>query len=283
VIKPLIVVSATLLLATPCIAAENFSVNADLGVASDDNINKAQSDDDILEDRFVNGSAGVSYKQDLSFRSLLLYRGSFAFERYEEFDGLSNISLTAAIDYKIQFARGFRAAGYTLTGFLQEHDFDSDMRDSTTFGVQGTVAKRLTDRIASTFGLGYKARESESDVFDTQNARIFANLDWVLTDHFVSYGTLQLIAGDVVSSARPTLDIINKADAIEPDDAFGGLETGYLAYRLDANTAVLTLGLNYGINSSNSFDASAELTDSDAGDGIEYYRTVFRVSYLFIF
>jgi len=282
VIKPLIVVSATLLLATPSIAAENFSVNADLGFAGDDNVNKAQDNDDILEDTFVNGSAGISYKQDLSFRSLLVYRGSLGFESYDEFDGLSNISLTGAIDYKIQFARGFSAAGYTLTAFIQEHDFESDMRDSTTLGLQGTMAKRFTDRIASTFGLGYKMRESESDVFDTENARFFANLDWVLTDHLVSYGTFQLVLGDVVSSSRPTLDIINKADAIEPDDAFGGLETGYLAYRLDAITGVLTLGLNYGINPSNSFDGSVELTKSDA-DGIEYYRTVFRLSYLVIF
>jgi hypothetical protein len=282
--KSLFVISATLLLlfATLVRAAENLSVNADLGYVSDDNVSKAEASDDIFEDTFVSGSAGFSYKQELSFRSLLLYRGSVAFESYDEFDGLNNVSLTGTIDYKIQFARGFGAAGYTLTAFVQEHDFESDMRDSTTLGVQGTVAKRFTDRIFSVFGLGYKVRESESDVFDTENARIFGNLDWLLADQLVSYATLQYVVGDVVSTARPTLDIINAAKAIEPDDAFGGIEAGRFAYRLDGETALLTLGLNYGINSANSLDASVELLNSDA-DAIEYYRTVYRLSYLVVF
>ncbi|MDH3714008.1 MAG: hypothetical protein OET44_09205 [Gammaproteobacteria bacterium] len=283
--KPLIIVCATLLpllFAVPVRAAENFSVNADIGYVADDNVTKAEASDDIFEDSFITGSGGFTYKQELSFRSLLLYRGSVAFESYDEFDGLSNVALNGTIDYKIQLARGFGAAAYTLTAFVQEHDFESDMRDSTTLGVRGTVAKRFTDRIFSTFGLGYKKRESESDVFDTESARIFGNLDWLLTDQLVSYATLQYVVGDVVSTARPTLDIINAAQAIEPDDAFGGVQTGRFAYKLSADTALLTLGLNYGINRANSLDASVELLSSDA-DAIQYERAVIRLSYLVVF
>lgn len=283
--KSLFVVFATLLpllSASLVRAAENFGVNADLGYVTDDNVSKAQDRDDIFEDTFLSGSGGFSYKQELSFRSLLLYRGFVSFESYDEFDGLSNVALTGAIDYKIQFARGFGAAGYTLTAFIEERDFESDMRDSTILGVQGTVAKRLTDRIATTVGLSYKKRESESDVFDTESARIFGNLDWLLTDQMVSYATLQYVVGDVVSTASPTLEIINAADAIEPDDAFGGAEAGRFAYRLSADTALFTLGLNYGINQANSLDASVELLSSDA-DAIQYERTVFRLTYLVAF
>ncbi len=273
------------LLALPASAlaakALRFSVNASL--VTDDNVNKAPVGDDVREDTFVGVLGGASFVQILGLNSSLIYRASVGIEEYQEFDGLSNASFSFAVDYKFRFVRGFTAPGFTLTASLNEQDFDSDMRDATTFGLLAVADKRFTDRLATAAGLGFKTSESESDVFDNDSLRVFANVDLVLSERALAYTTLNLVSGDVVSTSSPTVDIIAAADAIEADDAFGGRDTGQFAYRLDADTTLLTLGLNYGINQDHSLDASVEFLDSSADGGIDYERTTFRLTYLGVF
>ena len=260
------------------VTASALNFNYDVAVVSDDNVNRAQ-EEFVREDTFVAASLGAVHVQTISTNSVLVYRAALNGEGYSEFDGLSNFGLLGALDYKFQFGRGFTVSRFTLTASLLEQDFRSDIRDGTTLSLQARMAKRFTDRIAGTLGLGATSRESESEVFDNDAARLFLNLDYNWSGRLVSYATLNFISGDVVSSSPPTLDIINGADAIEPDDAFGGLETGWFAYRLQGETTMLTLGLNFAVNNKSSLDFSVEGLNTQT-DVTEYDRLALRVNYL---
>ena len=84
----------------------------------------------------------------------------------------------------------------------------------------------------------------------------------------------------MVSTAEPTLDIINVSDVIEPDDAFGGFATNRFVYRLDADTTTLTLGGNYALSNKSSVDLSLLYIDTEASGGFYYERYQYRASYL---
>ena len=131
-------------------------------------------------------------------------------------------------------------------------------------------------------GVGYNRRDSVSEVFDLEEFRGFINFDTNFTKTDLVYTTFTYISGDTVSSATPTLDIINVSDAIEPDDAFGGIDANQFAYRIDSNTAVITLGYNRILTRDISLDFSARFVDSEAkdDDDIYYERTIFRASLL---
>ena len=133
-----------------------------------------------------------------------------------------------------------------------------------------------------TLGLGYRQSESKSEAFDTEQLRLFGNLDLNYSKTALLYATYAFAAGDIVSSASPTLDIINAAEVIEPDDAFGGVEFNQFAYRLDAETQVITLGYNQIIKRGTSLDISLRFVDSDAteDDNIGYERALLRISLL---
>jgi hypothetical protein len=117
-------------------------------------------------------------------------------------------------------------------------------------------------------------------VFDTVDNRLFVNIDLNLSKANLLYGTYTFITGDFVSSGTPDIYIINAADAIEPDDAFGGVATNQFAYRLDGNTNVITLGYNRIMSRKISLDFSYRYVDSEAKGGITYDRTIVRFSLL---
>jgi hypothetical protein len=70
------------------------------------------------------------------------------------------------------------------------------------------------------------------------------------------------------------------AEAIEADDAFGGLAGGLLAYRLDARAQIATLGFNYALSRKLSADLQGQYITTRADARNEYERTVAVVSLL---
>jgi hypothetical protein len=177
---------------------------------------------------------------------------------------------------------GFTAPIYSLGAKIGGKEFDTEMRDATFVSLTADLNKWLTNTINMTTGIGFNAQESKSDVFDTSDARIFVNIDTNFSKADLVYTTLSFITGDTVSSASPSLDIIEVADAIEPDDAFGGVEANQFAYRLKADTLVFTLGYNRILTRDLSLDVSARYVDSVAqdDDDIYYDRTILRASLL---
>jgi hypothetical protein len=156
------------------------------------------------------------------------------------------------------------------------------MRDATFVSLSADLNKWITDTINMTTGVGWNGQESKSEVFDTSEARIFINFDTNFSRTDLIYTTLTYITGDIVSSATPSLGIINVAEAIEADDAFGGIDANQFAYRLKADTVVFTLGYNRVFTPDLSFDVSARFVESEAQDDsdISYERTIFRASLL---
>ena len=62
----------------------------------------------------------------------------------------------------------------------------------------------------------------------------------------------------------------------------GGIDSNQFAYRIDSNTAVITIGYNRIMTPDISLDFSARFVDSEAKDDsdIYYERTIFRASLL---
>lgn len=259
-----------------------FRYSYDLSYVSDDNVRLAQNEDDIREDQILSATLRARGGRSLDSFSILNYGGSATYNKFNTFDTLDNYEIEANIRYRFALSSGFTAPIYTLGAKLGGMEFDTEMRDSTFVNLSADLNKWITNTINMTTGFRYNLREAKSEVFDTRDARIFINFDTNLSNSSLVYTTLSLITGDTVSSATPTLAIVNISDAIEPDDAFGGIETNQFAYRFKANTAVVTLGYNHVFTPSISMDLSARYVKSEAKDDADIYydRTILRASLL---
>jgi len=229
-----------------------FRYSYDISLIDDDNIRLAQEDEDIRSDRSLSATIRAKGGTSLDSFSILNYGGSASYNKMDTFETLDNYEIEVNTRYRFALSSGFTSPIYS------------------------------TDTINMTTGVGYNAQESRSEVFDTSDARIFVNFDTNFSQADLVYTTFTYISGDTVSSASPSLGIINVADAIEPDDAFGGFATNQFAYRLKANTAVITLGYNRILTRDLSMDLSARFVDSEArdDDSITYQRTILRASLL---
>jgi hypothetical protein len=93
-------------------------------------------------------------------------------------------------------------------------------------------------------------------VFTTKDLLVFTQAGYTLLKGGTLYGNFAYQYGDVTSTSSPTLDIINASKAVTPDDAFGGLDANQLAYKILANTFILTLGYRHSFSERMSLDFS---------------------------
>jgi len=259
-----------------------FRYSYDLSYIDDDNVRLAQEDEDIRSDRIISATITAKGGKSLDSFSILNYGASATYNKHDTFDTLDNYEVEINTRYRFALSSGFTSPIYSLRAKLGGREFDTEMRDATFVALSADLNKWITDTINMTTGIGVNAQESKSEVFDTSDARIFVNFDTNFSRTDLIYTTFSYITGDTVSSATPSLGIINVADAIEPDDAFGGIEANQFAYRLKADTMVLTLGYNRIFTRDLSFDVSARFVDSEAQDDSDIYydRTIIRASLL---
>ena len=259
-----------------------FRYSYDIALVDDDNVRLAQDEDDIRGDRILSATVKAQAGKSLDSFSIFNYGASATYNKFDTFDTLDNFEFDFNARYRFALASGFTAPIYSLRAKIGGREYDTEMRDATFVNLSADFNKWLTTTINMTTGIVFNAQESKSEVFDTRDARVFVNLDTNFTKTDLLYTTVSFITGDTVSSSTPSLGIINAADAIEPDDAFGGVEANQFAYRIDADTWVYTVGYNRILTRDLSFDISARYVDSEANydPDIAYDRTIFRVSLL---
>jgi FimV-like protein len=259
-----------------------FRYSYDIAFIDDDNLRLAQEDEDIRADRSLSATVRARGGTSLDKFSILNYGASGTYNKFDAFDTLDNYEVEANVRYRFALTSSFTSPIYSLGARIGGREFDTEMRDATFVVLSADLNKWITNTINMTTGVGLNAQESKSEVFDTSEARIFINFDTNFSKTDLVYTTFTYITGDTVASATPSLDIINVADAIEADDAFGGIAANQFAYRFKADTVVLTLGYNRIFTPDLSLDVSARFVESEAQDDgdITYERTIFRASLL---
>ena len=272
---------------------ENFTVDGDATFVWDDNESQAQWERDQVEDRSLIVGAQLGYGHLLSQTSMLT--GSvFAEQKIMDKVGqLDRTSLGLKGAYRWQPSSAFTAPTIEFNIAWQDDNYGDEARDSGVLTSQLFVTRRLTDRITGTAGLQYRSRDSSGSVWDLDDARIFLNVDYGISDALATYFTYSYIQGDSSSSAQRSycngaaatdiLPLINVATEIEADEAFNEYHCGdWLAYRLDAHSHAAVLGANYGFSHSFSADLSFLYADviSDDDADISYQRHMIRASLL---
>ena len=256
-------------------------LNGDVTWLYNDNVTRAQRDVDIADDNAVEGNLSLSWSTPGLQGQSFSFAMSGKAVKFDRFDGLDHAELAFEGAYRVQFARGFFAPFYELSAKAATLEHESALREGYQFELGAMATKRLTDRLTGRTGLRWTRRGAEEgSVFDLERANVFVNVDWRLTSGSLAYATWIGSTGDVVSTAQPTFTIVDNAEAIEPDTAFGGAEANRFAYRLDADVHILTLGVNISLGPSTSLDLSVEGLTAEAVAGIEYQRGIGRISLL---
>ena len=288
----LLVVSAGLCQAASA-SEEELAVNFSYSVIEEENINRGFLENDVHADQINSVTVGLKTEIEISKLSAFFIVVDFVNSRYSDYSKLSSDKITGRLDYVFQTGYRFSDPLYTLSFSVEESDYDSQLRDSTTLGLAAKILKRMTTRIKLSSGLSLTQREADTNVFDIDSARLFVLLDYTITTKWSAYVSHALTKGGSVSTIT-TLDpdllaqqigyaTINEADAsgaLLPDDVFGGFAAGQFAYQNDAQHAVTEFGTNFSFSGQQAIDVSVMTVSTELDTGLTYENYLVLFSYL---
>lgn len=257
------------------------TIDVEVGMTYDSNITLAELDDDILSDLSLAVALMQTTTRGIGFDTAWGWNVRADGRTFRDHSDLDELEVGIGLFLRHQPGRGFGAPVIEVGVSAAFIDSASDIRDGHTTQAGAMLTRRLTDRVAVRLGVRHTRRSARSgSVFNLSRNNVFVSADWFPRRNRVVYATWAHATGDVVSTAEPTLKIINAASAIEPDDAFGGADANRFAYRLDADVHILTLGMNLALGRHRSVDVSVQGLTASAEGGNDYDRLSTRLAWL---
>ncbi|WNO05198.1 autotransporter domain-containing protein [Rhodoferax mekongensis] len=235
-------------------------IQVDAGYTWDDNITRAKLNSDIRADSIYTFNASQTRMFFLGGNSRLLLTGAAGGERFQTYNGLSNLNLTgeAALQYRADAEYDTPTYGLLFKATALKHQ--SSLRDGYKYSMGLTASRPLTDRITVFGALSTNRRSANSAVFQTADTALRFNMDYSLRNHGTLYLSGEYREGDIVSTGLSSLENITLAKVLVQDDAYMGGK--FFSYRFGGSTVLATLGYNIGLGARDSMDFSWRYVES---------------------
>jgi outer membrane autotransporter protein len=246
---------------------EDFNDDSELQVEAsslwDDNITRAKAGADVRSDTVYSVGLTKSHAISLTGTTRLLLNGSVGGERFQSYNGLSNLNAMAEATYQYRESSDFDAPTYSAFGRVTALRHQASLRDGYRYSVGVSRTQAITDRITLFGALSYNGRNATSDVFRTQDTSVRLNLDYALRSGGTLYATGEYRDGDIVSTGRASLENVTIAKVFVQDDAYAGGQ--FFSYRFAGSTWLTTLGYNLGLGPRDSLDFAWRRVESTPG------------------
>ena len=264
--------------ATSSLSAAELT-GVDLKFIHDSNPAKAEFDRDIEATSSVLGRLTASlYSVPLTSTELsssgIALSGSASFEHNLDIEGLGESRYRLGLGWFRESKKGAGNPFVRLSlgaGYL---DSQTEIRDGVLLDAGGSINFQPTNFFDTTLGLQAEVRDAETDVFDTTKTTLFVTANFSPIPRLVFRTGLRYVTGDEVSTATPTLNIVNSAEFIEPDEAFGGAPAQRFAYLIDADSAIAEAGIGYSVSGTVQANVLYRFVSTEADGDISYERSL---------
>jgi len=285
----LFVIAACLAGSAAPAAGASWTLDAGADAIYEDNVGLAQLNRDIKADTALRTFASAGPVMLLGDSYVLSLTADVAGKLYERFTRLDNVAPGLSAELKRKFGLGAEAPWARLFGSVARLQYDDDLiRDGWIYRLGVGVGKRFGERWDLRLDYAYDRRLVDhempavrgipGDVYDLSGHNVALRADFLLNETISLFGSYAIRVGDVASTTQRNLQIFQAASAIAADPAFG---RRFFAYRIDATTHTLGLGLSVALGRRSSFNVAYEHEIGDARGNITYHDNIFRVGVLF--
>ena len=154
----------------------------------------------------------------------------------------------------------FNAYTFGLKASAVYDQYESSLRTGGRYFLGVNARQSVTDKIDLFAEIGANRRDGKSEVFQLRDWSAKANVDYSLGRHGLVYATGEFRKGDTFASGTGSIVNLAIADVFVLDDAFNG---DLFAYRLEARTALGTVGYNRPLGPRDSIDFSYRRVQTD--------------------
>ena len=275
--------AATLMALSYSVAAVEIS-SIDVALIADSNPAKTQFDRDIERASAIR--AGIN----VHLNSIPLDDASgFEFDFRTSIEGNVDISGLGESVYLVgaEFFRENKDLPaeplFALRAELGYTDSETDIRDAAMVSLSASGNWQPMPFFDFTAGARIDLRQARTEVFDTTKGQLFTRANFTPAERVTLRSGLSFVFGNEVSTATPTLAVVNTASAIEPDNAFGGFDERRFAYLLDATSVILEFGANVELTPQISGDIGYRFINTQADEDISYDRYLLTISARYAF
>ena len=219
------------------------------------------------------------------------------------FNGLNNVSYGLSTSVRHKFGLGDSAPWISVAGSAAYHDFENDPRDGWRYNLSLTMGKRLTerftlqlkyrfeeqiaDRIYNIPGLTLQTFEADEppipifgDAFNLSAHNVSLTNIFTVTDTLTAYLAYTRREGGITSTISYEPEILEYGDAVAVDRAFGD---NRFAYKVDASTNLVSLGLSWAITGHASANLSYDWMETTGAYDLEYTNHIARLNLIYSF
>ncbi len=257
------------------------------GFAYDDNVSRASAALDKLSDTIYSLTMNKGKSIPLTKHSRLTVSGFLDIEKFRTYSGLGHVSGGMQGEYMYRDSGEFGSPTFGIFARYTADEYESALRDGSHYSAGVTLRKPLTDRVNLFAAVANNVRTGKSDVFNTHDISGRMNLDYALATGKTLYLTGEYRKGDIVSSGRPSLAILDVSTVFVRDDVFNA--EGFFSYRMKGQTALMTIGYNHSFGTKDSVDfawrhveATPDMTPAYASP-MRYIDNLLSINYLMAF
>jgi len=268
-------------------AADSLSWNIAPAARYDDNLGLAPDSKSERDDVTLTIAGGLTWVPVQTATDTTAVGVTAFYDGVVDLEDLSNYGARLDLSHTHQFGESFTApwVRVSVAGLFREYE-DSEPRDGYAGEAELAVGKNLGPRVEISLGARFNMRESTDDnpegtlagadsdeVFDQERSGGFVRVDVSPAPRTSLFFEYSYMTGDVASTA----DILEFGNGLQfervRDFAY---EEGsrYLAYKLDADQNVYSIGLSQDLSARISLSVGASYMDADAEQGNEYENVV---------
>ncbi|MBI3450596.1 MAG: hypothetical protein HY049_17000 [Acidobacteria bacterium] len=248
------------------------------GVTSDDNVNRARRGADERGDGAATFSGFAGERFQLSTSGSLTLLGTLAAADFSRFDGLDRVMPGGSVAWTVKTRLGAGAPWIQIAASAA-HD---DVRDAAREGwlYQGRVRSgwQAGPVVTMTAEGSWTGRTAHDEVFGQRATALSLRADAAPWRRIALHASYEIRRGDVTSSSPKDPAARAASKTLLPDAVFGA---AFVAYRLEATSHDLKVGLNLAAGRHASFDLSVERVLALATAGLDY--TIDRATGVFLY
>lgn len=249
-------------------------LNGSAGVGFDSNIGASQASEEKVDSAFYSALLAADYTWPVGEYFGVTARAQVQGDQYDKFDDLSNARALALLRASWKPGGSFFTPVLSAWGSTAHLEYGSRIRTGNEYRGGVFALQPLTTKLSLRAEVKGFHRRSEGRVFDLSGQSAVLSLGWAPLPRLSASLGFEYQTGDTFSSASPSLRIVQAAEVIEPDDAFGGTDANQFAYRIDARTRIVTAGVNWRLARDLAVDAQLQSVSVDADFGNQYDRII---------
>jgi len=275
-----ILLPCMLLLASASPARGGFVSEIRTGSAWSDNLNLASKGSEARADAAF-GFAGIAGERfQIGTNGGLTLSGSLESRTFRDLDGLDTLAPGASVAYRRKVRLGARVPWVQVSASAVHEGVRDDARRGWLY--EGAFRYGWFAGSSSGFTVegAYSARDAASTVFDQNAGRVSFRYDAAMCEWLAIYAVYAARRGDVTSSTLPDPAFLAASKSVVDDPVFG---SGFRAYRLDATSHDLRIGLNGALGRHASLELVLDRLLARASGGIDYTAGSVAVTFLYRF